>query len=100
MPDSSADGSPGPAARAVSRRRLLLGTATGGLVAAAGLAQARSEGPGEHAQHPATPATREGEPQLREFTLTAEEFDHQLMPGVTTRAWGYNGQTPGPELRV
>ena len=37
---------------------------------------------------------------MREFTLTAEEFDWDLMPGVTTRAWGYNGQTPGPELRV
>jgi FtsP/CotA-like multicopper oxidase with cupredoxin domain len=40
------------------------------------------------------------EPQLREFTLTASEFDWDLMDGVPVRVWGYNGQTPGPELRV
>ncbi len=40
------------------------------------------------------------EPETREFVLTAEEFDWELKPGVPTRAWGYNGQTPGPELRV
>ena len=39
-------------------------------------------------------------PQLREFTLVAEEFEWAIMPGVTVRAWGYNRQTPGPELRV
>jgi len=41
-----------------------------------------------------------GEPQLREFSLTAREFEWELMPGSTVRAWGYNGQVPGPELRV
>jgi len=49
--------------------------------------------------HTATPPSNQ-EPQTREFTLTAEEFDWEIMPGVTTRAWGYNGQTPGPEIRV
>lgn len=39
-------------------------------------------------------------PQLREFTLVAEEFDWEIMPGVVVRAWGYNRQVPGPELRV
>lgn len=39
-------------------------------------------------------------PQPREFTLVAEEFDWEIMPGVTVRAWGYNRQVPGPELRV
>jgi len=39
-------------------------------------------------------------PALREFTLTAEEIDWQLAPGTTVRAWAYNGQMPGPELRV
>lgn len=38
--------------------------------------------------------------QTREFTLVAEEFDWEIMPGVTVRAWGYNRQTPGPEIRV
>jgi FtsP/CotA-like multicopper oxidase with cupredoxin domain len=40
------------------------------------------------------------EPQLREFTLTASEFGWELMDGVPVRVWGYNGQVPGPELRV
>lgn len=37
---------------------------------------------------------------LREFTLTASEFEWALMDDVNVRAWGYNGQMPGPELRV
>jgi FtsP/CotA-like multicopper oxidase with cupredoxin domain len=41
-----------------------------------------------------------GEPQLREFTLTASEFDWALMEDTVVRAWGYNGQVPGPEIRV
>lgn len=40
------------------------------------------------------------EPQTREFTLTASEFDWEIQPGNTVRAWGYNQQVPGPEIRV
>ena len=40
------------------------------------------------------------ESQLREFTLTASEFTWELMADVTVGAWGFNGQVPGPELRV
>jgi FtsP/CotA-like multicopper oxidase with cupredoxin domain len=40
------------------------------------------------------------EPSLREFFLTAEEIDWEIMPGTTVRAWAYNGQMPGPEIRV
>ena len=39
-------------------------------------------------------------PQVREFTLTASEIDWEIAPGTTVRAWAYNGQVPGPELRV
>ena len=39
-------------------------------------------------------------PGLREFELTAEEIDWEIMPGTTVRAWTYNGQMPGPEIRV
>jgi FtsP/CotA-like multicopper oxidase with cupredoxin domain len=39
-------------------------------------------------------------PQTREFTLTAEEIDWEIQPGTTVRAWAYNGQVPGPEIRV
>ena len=45
-------------------------------------------------------ASKDVEPQTREFTLTASEFDWEIQPGTTVRAWGYNGQMPGPELRV
>jgi FtsP/CotA-like multicopper oxidase with cupredoxin domain/plastocyanin len=40
------------------------------------------------------------EPQIREYTLIASEIEHELMPGTTVRAWGYNGQFPGPEIRA
>ena len=39
-------------------------------------------------------------PELREFELTAEEIGWEIMPGTTVRAWAYNGQMPGPEIRV
>src|SRR6478735_12084712 len=40
------------------------------------------------------------EPQLREFTLTASQIDWELQPGTQVKAWAYNGQVPGPEIRV
>jgi plastocyanin len=46
------------------------------------------------------PAALPALPALREFTLTAQEVDWQLMPGTTVKAWTYNGTVPGPELRV
>jgi plastocyanin len=39
-------------------------------------------------------------PPMREFVLTAEEIDWEIMPGTIARAWVYNGQMPGPEIRV
>jgi plastocyanin len=44
--------------------------------------------------------TAASEPTLREFSLTAEEIDWEILAGTTVRAWAYNGQVPGPELRV
>jgi FtsP/CotA-like multicopper oxidase with cupredoxin domain/plastocyanin len=75
----------------VSRRGLLQGGA-GGL---ATTALAAAGGVADVAFAQATP-----EPELRAFTLTASEFDWELMADVNVRAWGYNGQMPGPELRV
>src|SRR4051812_16841521 len=40
------------------------------------------------------------QPQLREFTLTASQIDWELQSGVRVKAWAYNGQVPGPEIRV
>jgi manganese oxidase len=76
----------------ISRRRLIQssagGVATSALVAASGVLD-------ETAYAQATP-----EPQLREFTLTASEFDWDLMFDAPVKVWGYNGSIPGPELRV
>jgi FtsP/CotA-like multicopper oxidase with cupredoxin domain len=33
-------------------------------------------------------------------TLEAREIDWEFVPGVKTRAWGYNGQIPGPVLEA
>lgn len=72
-------------------RRSLIGGGAGTLATTALAALAANDVLGQAA----TP-----EPQLREFTLTASEFDWQLMEDVTVRVWGYNGQMPGPELRA
>ena len=32
--------------------------------------------------------------------LVAHEFEHELAPGLTIKAWGYNGSTPGPTIEV
>ena len=83
----------------LTRRRAVQGL-SGGLAAsilyATGLrSQVFSQESEEHAH-----TDDSGEPVIREFELTAEELDWEIMPGVATRAWGYNGQTPGPEIRV
>lgn len=37
---------------------------------------------------------------VKRFTLTAEVVEQTLVQGVVTRAWGYNGGTPGPLIVV
>ncbi|MDP9473137.1 MAG: multicopper oxidase domain-containing protein [Chloroflexota bacterium] len=85
----------------LSRRALLRRAAAGGaattLLGTAHLAGAAEPVP---AVPPVADLPPSPEPQTREFVLTASEFDWELMPGTTVRAWGYNGQVPGPELRV
>jgi FtsP/CotA-like multicopper oxidase with cupredoxin domain len=39
-------------------------------------------------------------PQVREFTLVAEQITWEIEPGIVVDAWAYNGQVPGPEIRV
>ena len=38
--------------------------------------------------------------QVREFHLEAKSAKSEITPGIVTDAWTYNGQVPGPELRV
>ena len=37
---------------------------------------------------------------VKEFTLSAEAINWEFAKGKTLVAWGYNGQIPGPEIRV
>ncbi|WP_424260366.1 multicopper oxidase domain-containing protein [Castellaniella sp.] len=39
-------------------------------------------------------------PGLFKATLVAAPADIELMPGVTTQAWTYNGQFPGPLIAL
>ena len=41
-----------------------------------------------------------GEETVREFELVAQLTNVEIAPGVTFPAWTYNGQVPGPTLRV
>ncbi|MDR6552505.1 multicopper oxidase family protein [Paenibacillus qinlingensis] len=65
---------------------------------------------GEHAHHDMTAMAgmvsvtyltgpKEGTPDRR-FTLTAQKTTTTLHSGKTVDAWTYNGQIPGPELRM
>lgn len=36
----------------------------------------------------------------KQYTLTASTFNWELFPGTTVKAWGYNGQVPGPVIHV
>jgi plastocyanin len=83
----------GPGDRSLSRRGLIQGSA--GTLATTALA---ATSPGFDDETAVAQAT--AEPQLREFTLTASEFEWDLMADVNVRVWGYNGSMPGPELRV
>jgi FtsP/CotA-like multicopper oxidase with cupredoxin domain len=41
-----------------------------------------------------------GDDGAKEFELTAELVDWQVDPKTTVQAWAYNGQVPGPWIRV
>ncbi len=38
--------------------------------------------------------------ELRKFNLTVEEVELEIAPGFKSKVWAYNGQVPGPLLRV
>lgn len=37
---------------------------------------------------------------VRIYHLVAEEFDHEIAPGLVIKAWGYNKSTPGPVIEA
>lgn len=38
--------------------------------------------------------------ELRHFDMTIEEVTIEVAPGFKTKVWAYNGQVPGPLIRV
>ncbi|MGH7890053.1 MAG: multicopper oxidase domain-containing protein, partial [Thermodesulfobacteriota bacterium] len=37
---------------------------------------------------------------VKEFHLIVEEIEWEMAPGMKIKAWGYNGQTPGPTIEA
>lgn len=37
---------------------------------------------------------------VKEYRLSVEKIEHELAPGMKIKAWGYNGQTPGPVIEA
>src|SRR5689334_14866513 len=37
---------------------------------------------------------------VKVYRLTVEQCDHELAPGMTIKAWCYNGATPGPTIEA
>ena len=48
----------------------------------------------------ALPAQARPNGTVREFTIVAAPTEASIVNGVRTAVWSYNGQVPGPELRV
>lgn len=75
------------------------------LVLSTGLGSARAQGPARAARAPLVTPNGASLP-LREVDgvrvghLVAEEIDHEIAPGLTVKAWGYNGRTPGPTIEA
>ncbi len=96
------DASPPSRLSRLTRRTLVRRASLGGL--AAGLFTAAGSQTLTFGERPPTTesmaAAPDEAPHLREFKLTAQEFDWEVSTGTVVRAWGYNGQMPGPELRV
>jgi manganese oxidase len=96
----------------ISRRTVLSGSLLAGasLLATRERAEAAPEAP--KAPPPATPTGTTGRVSVpngsvlasrrvdgrRVFHLVAEEFEHEVTPGLKITAWGYNRSTPGPVI--
>ena len=76
-------------------RRSLIQRGAGGVATSALVTAGSAIG-----EQPLTRAQAVPDPQVREFTLTASEFDWDLMFDAPVKVWGYNQSVPGPELRV
>jgi nitrite reductase (NO-forming) len=71
--------------------------ATGGPSAAGDLDLAAPPGPGFTAHDPALPAAARS--RTHRLTLTVQERERAVAPGVTQTLWTFGGTAPGPTLR-
>ena len=55
---------------------------------------AKTEGKGNQLLEPRI------EKGVKVYELTAEEIEWEVEPGRKVKAWAYNGQVPGPQIRV
>ena len=55
---------------------------------------AKTEGKGNQLMQPRM------EGRVKVYDLTAEEIQWEVEPGKKVKAWAYNGQVPGPQIRV
>ena len=82
----------------IRRREVLAGVAALTLgVTSAGLTASQGAGAEKPIGAGAQPAAAG---QVKEFSLTVGRVRWEVAPGHTVEAYGYNGQVPGPELRV
>ena len=98
----------------VSRRTLLTSALAGGAALATKTVRAKTppqDGDTKGGEPPATGPHRVITPNgsslpstvkkgVRVYHLRAEEFDHEIAPGLTIKAWGYNQSTPGPTIEA
>lgn len=78
---------------------LVIGLLVGGAVVYGALRGWTTLAPGA-AWAPRVPTAMAPGGQVREFRLEARPAKWEILPGIVTDAWTYNGQVPGPELRV
>ena len=81
--------------QSASRREFLKATGRLGLVGAAATFGGRPVIAGA-----GTASRRGSSSSVREVSLEARELTWELAPGKTIKAMAYNGQIPGPEIRV
>jgi FtsP/CotA-like multicopper oxidase with cupredoxin domain len=96
----------------VSRRTLLTSVLAGGAALATKSARAKTplddtKGGEPRATGPHRVITPNGsslpstvKKGVRVYHLRAEEFDHEIAPGLTVKAWGFNQSTPGPTIEA
>ncbi len=84
----------------ISRRDLFHGTVLASAAIATRKAAARTTSPHELVVPNGASLPSKLVGNARVFHLRAEPVQHEIAPGLTINAWGYNGTTPGPVIEA